>query len=92
VGRKYIGSQIASVFRNKTYSSILMRMGKKLPIGATFNRQGLLKEVPETEQRNLDNFLNRIKDLGIVDDAEARGEYRFVNPLYHLYIWYMARE
>jgi len=91
VGRKYIGSQIASVFRNKTYSSILMRMGKKLPIGATFKRQELLKEnAPEKEQKNLDNFLARIKKLGIIDDAETRGEYRFINPLYHLYLWFEA--
>jgi len=92
VGKKYIDPQISKVLRSKTYSSILWRIGKKLPLGTTFKRQELLKEVPETEQRNLDNFLNRIKDLRIVDDAEARGEYRFVNPLYHLYIWYMARE
>lgn len=91
VGRKYIGSQIASVFRNKTYSSILMRMGKKLPIGTTFKRQELLKEnAPEREQKNLDNFLARIKKLGIIDDAETRGEYRFINPLYHLYLWFEA--
>jgi len=68
-----------------------MRMGKKLPIGATFKRQELLKEnAPEKEQKNLDNFLARIKKLGIIDDAETRGEYRFINPLYHLYLWFEA--
>lgn len=92
VGRNYIGTQVASVFRNKTYSSILMRMGKKLPIGITFKRQELLKEnAPEKEQKNLDNFLNKIKKLGIMQDADVRGEYRFVNPLYHLYLWYEAK-
>ena len=91
VGKKYIDPQISKVLRNKTYSSILWRVGKKLPLGATFKRQALLKEVPEKEQKNLDNFLRRIKKLGIVDDSEVRGEYRFVNPLYHLYIWYEAK-
>jgi len=92
VGRKYIGTQVASVFRNKIYSSILLRMGEKLPIGATFNRQELLKvNAPENERRNLDNFLNKIKRLGIMKDAEVRGEYTFVNPLYHLYVWYEAK-
>jgi AAA+ ATPase superfamily predicted ATPase len=91
VGKKYIDPQISKVLRNKTYSSILWRVGKKLPLGATFKRQELLKEVPEKEQKNLDNFLRRIKKLGIVDDSEVRGEYRFVNPLYHLYIWYGAK-
>jgi len=92
VGRKYIGTQISSVFRSKVYSSILMRIGEKLPIGATFKRQELLKEnAPEKEQKNLDNFLKKVKKLGIMGDAETRGEYKFVNPLYHLYMWYEAK-
>ena len=62
-----------------------------MPLGVTFERQALLKEVPEKEQRNLDNFLGRIKKLGIIDDTEVRGEYRFVNPLYHLYLWFEAK-
>jgi len=91
VGKKYIDPQISKVLRSKTYSSILWRIGKKLPLGGAFKRQELLKEIPADEQKNLDNFLNRIKKLGIVDDAEVRGEYRFVNPLFHLYVWYEAR-
>lgn len=79
------------VLRSKTYSSILWRIGKKLPLGGSFKRQELLKEIPANEQKNLDNFLNRIKKLGIVDDADVRGEYRFVNPLFHLYVWYEAK-
>jgi len=91
VGKKYIDPQISNVLRSETYSSILWRIGKKLPLGVTFKRQELLEEVPEKEQRNLDNFLSRIKKLGIVDDTEIRGEYRFVNPLYHLYLWSEAK-
>ena len=88
VGRKYIGPQVSSVFRNKIYSSILTRLGEKLPIGATFKRQELLKEnALEKEQKNLDNFLNKVKKLGIMEDAETRGEYKFINPLYHLYVY-----
>lgn len=92
VGRKHIGTQVSNVFRNKTYSSILLRMGEKLPIGTTFKRQELLKGVPQNEQKNLDNFLKKIKSLGIMKDADVRGEYSFVNPLYHLYLWYEAKE
>ena len=91
VGKKYIDPQISKVLRSTTYSSILWRIGKKLPLGGAFKRQDLLKEIPADEQRKLDNFLNRIKKLGIVDDAEVRGEYRFVNPLFHLYVWYEAK-
>ena len=91
VGRKYIDTKISKVLRSETYSSILWQMGKKLPLGATFKRQELLKAVGEREKKNLDNFLNRIKKLGLIDDAEVRGEYTFVNPLYHLYLWFEAK-
>lgn len=91
VGKKYIDPQISNVLRSRTYSSILWRIGKKLPLGATFKRQELLKEAPEREKKNLDNFLRRIKKLGIIDDTETKGEYKFVNPLYHLYVWYEAK-
>lgn len=91
VGKKYIDPQISNVLRSSTYSSILWRIGKKMPLGANFRRQELLKEAPEKEKRNLDNFLRRIKKLGIIDDTETKGEYKFVNPLYHLYVWYEAK-
>ena len=91
VGRKYIDTKVSKVLRSETYSSILWQMGRKLPLGATFRRQELLKAVGEKEKKNLDNFLNRIKKLGLVDDTEVRGEYTFVNPLYHLYLWFEAK-
>ena len=92
VGRKYIDAKISKVLRSETYSSILWHMGKKLPLGATFKRKELLKAVDEKEKKNLDNFLNRIKRLGLIDDTEVRGEYTFVNPLYHLYLWFEAKK
>jgi len=92
VGNKYMEPKISRALRSETYASILWRIGKKLPLGATFKRQELLMEnAPEKERRNLDNFLAKIKKLGIMEDGEARGEYAFVNPLYHLYIWYEAK-
>jgi len=91
VGRKYIDPKVSKVLRSKTYSSILWRMGKELPLGVTFKRKELLKAVPEKEKKNLDNFLSRIKKLGLVDDTETRGEYRFVSPLYHLHLWFEAK-
>jgi hypothetical protein len=88
VGKKYIDPQISKVLRSKTYTSILRRISK-MPsgFGATFERQQVLQEVPNEEQKNLDNFLQRTRDLGIIEAADARGEYKFANPLYHLYVW-----
>ncbi|MFH1882499.1 MAG: ATP-binding protein [Planctomycetota bacterium] len=87
-GKKYIDPQISKMLRNKTYTSILRKISE-MPsgFGTTFERQQILQEIPQHEQKNLDNFLKRSRELGIIEAAEARGEYRFVNPLYHLYVW-----
>ncbi len=90
VGKKYISAHISKVLKSKTYASILHKISN-MPVGTTFERQQILQRTPEEEQKNLDNFLQRSRNLGIIETAEARGEYRFVNPLYHLYIWYEAK-
>ena len=93
VGKKYIGAQAATVLKNEIYRSILLRMGQKAPIGVSFTRQELLKDkASDKEYKNLDNFLNKVKKLGIMKAGDVHGECRFVNPLYHLYIWYTAQE
>ncbi|MCD6472985.1 ATP-binding protein [Candidatus Aerophobetes bacterium] len=85
VGRKYLDPQVYQVLKSKTYHSTLRKMGK-LPIGESFQRKEILKEVSEKEQKAFDSFIRRIKRLGIIKGTEVRGEYRFVSQLYHLYV------
>jgi AAA+ ATPase superfamily predicted ATPase len=85
VGRKYLDPQIYRALRSETYRSILRRIGK-LPLGTNFQRKDILEKVPDREQKTFDNFLRRIKRLGIISETETRGEYRFINQLYHLYV------
>jgi len=89
VGKK-ISPQISKILKSKTYASILGKISK-MPIGMTFERKQILRKAPEAEQKNLDNFLLRSRGLGIIEAAEVRGEYKFVNPLYQLYVWYEAK-
>ncbi len=91
-GRRYINEQVTGVLRNKTYSSIFRRIARKLPVGITFTRGEILKELEEKEQKNLDNFLRKTKGLGIIVEGQMRGEYKFVNPLYHLFVWLLYKE
>jgi len=91
VGKKYIAPQVSKLLRSKTYASILHVIQKKAPLGDVFERQQILQELPVKEQKNLDNFLQRSRDLGIIDAGEARGEYKFLNPLHQLYIWYEGK-
>jgi len=85
VGRKYLDPQVYSALRSKTYRSILRKMGS-LPIGNSFHRKDIIPQMRENEQKNLDNFIRKIKKLGIIREEEVRGEYSFINQLYHLYI------
>lgn len=89
VGRKYLDPQVYRALRGETYRSTLRRVGK-LPLGANFQRKEVLNKIPEKERKAFDNFLQRIKKLGIISETEIRGEYRFTNQLYHLYIWLEA--
>lgn len=91
VGRKYIDHQVSKLLRSKTYGSILSTIHKKAPVGGMFNRQQILESLPSTERKNLDNFLQRGRRLGIIQMMETRGEYKFVNPLHQLYTWSEAK-
>jgi len=91
VGKKYIAPQVSKILRSKTYASILRTIHKNVPLGGMFNRQQILEALPSTEQKNLDNFLQRGRRLGIIQMMETRGEYKFVNPLHQLYAWSEAK-
>jgi hypothetical protein len=52
-----------------------------------FRRSGLLHKLSGEEARVLDNFLMRMKKLGVVraDPEQGPGAYRFTNQLHCLY-------
>jgi len=85
VGRKYLDRQVYQTLRSETYHSILRRMGK-LPLEAKFRRKELVKEMNDSERRNFDNFRRRMEELGVLAMEEVRGEYRFSNELFRLYV------
>lgn len=85
VGRKYLGPQVYQAIRSKAYLSILRRIGK-MPLSMDIRRSELLKLVPEGERGKLDNFLRKMRDLGVLQQGDERGEYRFTNQLHRLYV------
>ena len=85
VGRKYLDRQVYQALRSETYHSILRIMGK-LPLEAKFRRKELVKEMSDSECRNFDNFRRRMEELGVLAKEEVRGEYRFSNELFRLYV------
>jgi AAA+ ATPase superfamily predicted ATPase len=85
VERKYLDRQVYQTLRSETYHSILRTMGK-LPLEAKFRRKELVKEMSDSECRNFDNFRRRMEELGVLAKEEVRGEYRFSNELFRLYV------
>lgn len=91
VGRKLLQPQIFRAIRSPRYRAILRKIARR-PFAITFRRADVLAELGEEERRVLDNFLNRMKRLGVIEhDPEAgRGAYRFSNRLHFLYFWLEA--
>ena len=89
VGKKYLDPQVYQVLKSETYRPILKKIGK-IPLGKRFQRKNILENASEKESKTFDNFLFKLKTLGIINKTENRGEYKFANMLYHLYIGFGA--
>jgi hypothetical protein len=85
VGRKHLQPQVLQAVRSTRYRSILRTLGQE--IGDPFTRGELKGRLRNEEVKVLDNFLARMKELGVIraDPAEGVGAYRFVNRLFYAY-------
>ena len=93
IGKRYIDKQIIKKLKSDTYQSIL-RIISEYKLRYTFSRSELIRRISGegavAKTGSVDNFLKRIKKLGLIIDTETRGEYRFINKLYHLYVMMLA--
>ena len=93
IGSKFLQPKVIDALRSPRHRSILRRIASN-PFGFHFRRAELLKLLGAEDKRVLDDFLKRLKDLGvIVADAEAgAGCYRFANRLHYLYFQIESRK
>lgn len=89
VGRKYLEPQVFSAIRSERYRKILRKFAATQAFGASFRRRDLLDLLSSDEANVLDNFLKKMKQLGViaVDPEGGPGAYRFQNLLHHLYFY-----
>lgn len=92
IGRKYLDPKIYRTIRSKKYRSILRKSA--LPTSRNFTKKEIEEKLNESEKKVLNNFLRKMKDLGIIEkDLErGRGAYRFVNWVYPVYFWIESLE
>jgi Cdc6-like AAA superfamily ATPase len=83
-GRKFLEPQIEQALRSKRYRAILRKLAAQ-PF--QFQRNELKQTLTAEEGKSLDNFLNRMKEIGaLVSDPDAgAGHYQFAQRLYQLY-------
>lgn len=86
-GRKYLQPQISQTLRSSRYRSILHKITRDSSLNISFQRGEISKKLTADEKRVLDNFLNRMKEIGAIvpDTATGPGGYRFTNQLHRLY-------
>lgn len=95
VGQKYLNPQVYRAIRSPRYRSILRKLGKrKRFISRYFKKRDLEAKLKADEKRVFNNFLRRMRDLGVIEpDIEGGlGAYRFVNDIYPVYIWLESAE
>jgi len=92
VGRKYLEPQVFQALRSTRYRAILRKAAVDEPIGMSFHRRDLLKRLSDDEAKVTDNFLRRLKKLGVLrsDPEGGPGAYRFDNLLHKVYFWMEA--
>lgn len=86
VGRKHLEARVLDSIRSRRYRSIL----QKLPaqnLQREFKREHALNYLDEDEERVFDNFLRKMRDLGVLERIKDRGQgwYRFSTELHFLY-------
>jgi hypothetical protein len=80
------------VVRSPKYHSILRKLAKK-PVESQFRRKEAVENLTETEKKVFNNFLQKMKKLGVLsEDKElGAGGYKFVSDLHYLFIWLQAQ-
>jgi len=89
VGRKYLDPKVYKAIRSERYKSILRKIGQTILALPNFKRKEIITELNEEEKDVLDNFIAKLKSLGVIssDPEGGPGSYKFANAIYPVYIW-----
>ena len=86
IGWKLVQPQVFRAICSERYRSILRKRAGALRM--RFRRSELMERLSDNERKVMDNFLRRMKSLGVLEtDPEGKGRYRFPNLLNMLYFW-----
>lgn len=92
MGRKYLEPQVFQAIRSPRYRKILQLLAHRFT-DWRFQRSDIIGRLSPDERKVFNNFLNRMRKLGVIvpDEEGGRGAYRFRNLLHFLYFGMEAR-
>lgn len=88
MGQKYLRKQVLDEIRSKQYRSTLHKIASSVQIGELEFERSKAKDILSPEEaRNIDNFLRRMKEIGVITSVgEEAGTYKFATYVHHLYL------
>ncbi len=88
IGAKYIEPKVMAAIRSEKYRHILRLVVKGEP-RSRFTRQQVMSRLPEPQKKVFDNFVRRMRELGVIRSNRDRGPgcYEFTNDIYALFFW-----
>lgn len=92
VGMKHVEPRVMEAIRSARYRSILRTLAQR--DGArVFKRKEVIDELKPKEKRVLDNFLRKMRKLGVLEQVpdQGPGYWRFTSNLHYLYFSMEAR-
>ena len=87
VGRKYLQPQVFQAIRSANYKNILRKLSISDVALSVFTRREIREILDQREQSVFDNFIRKMKDLGVIESNPegGAGSYRFCNVIHRLY-------
>jgi len=87
VGQKYVDQQVYAALRSADYRSIMNKIARMGPDIMSFMKNDVARDLTVHEKGKFNNFLQRMKKLGVLRSGDAQGEYIFNVRMARLYIW-----
>lgn len=89
IGQKHLEPKECTEHSEVSGIAAFSAKSRKIDLCSTSRARRMLANLSSEESRAFDNFLRRMKELGVlVPDSEGGpGSYRFVNDLYCIYTW-----
>jgi hypothetical protein len=91
VGKKYVDQQVYKALRSEDYRSIFKKIAELDPDSMTFVKADVEKGLSASEKAKFNNFLQKMKKIGVLQSGDNQGEYCFISRMVRLYIWLQSR-